>query len=154
MITVRRVTLADLDDVMAMLERHIAACSVEYPKPDRDTLTRSVLSSSHYTAPIALLVAEGADGGLAGCAAAVVSRCLWSPTLVAQIVILLVEPEHRGRGRAFLALLNAVEKWAAEKECRQITFTLSSGIDDERTARALSKRGYVRTGIDTVKYLP
>lgn len=151
MASVRRATLEDLDGVVSMLRRHIQSCSNSFPAPDRDCLAQTIMSSFHHTSPMLGLVAyEGSE--LTGIACAVSSRYLWAPQMQAEIRLVYVSPDHRA-GRAFLLLMDAIEGWAKEKNCIEISFALASGLNDEKTAACLEKRGFKRIGIDMVKAL-
>lgn len=146
---IRRAHAGDVDRIMAILERHIAACRNWYPAPDREAVAATVLSAWHPSAPLVVLVAER-DGEIAGLACAVASRYLWAEPMQAEIRLVVVEPEHRG-GPGFARLLAGVEDWAVGKGAVHLSFTLASGIADEETATCLEKRGWVRSGVDMVK---
>ncbi|MBF0094813.1 MAG: hypothetical protein HQL34_09745 [Alphaproteobacteria bacterium] len=152
MTIIRRATLDDLDAILAMLEDHIAACGNDYPQPERTVVAQTILSSFHHTAPLVVFLAES-DGTLTGIACAVASSYLWAKLIQTEIRLVLVDPAHRG-GPTFLRLVKVVRNWAEEKKSVQITFTLASGIDDERIAQTLERLGWKRTGIDMVRDLP
>lgn len=146
---IRRATPEDLDAIVTELTRHIAACKVHYPAPDKAAVAQTILSSFHHTAPMVVFVSEH-DGQLTGLACAVVSRYLWSPQVQCEIRLVYVAPEHRG-GTTFSRLMQAVESWAKEKGAAEMSFTLSTGVNDEATAACLGKRGWERSGVDMVK---
>lgn len=148
---IRRATPQDIDAIMAELSRHIAACKVHYPAPDKAAVAQTILSSFHHTAPMVVFVAEH-DGALTGLACAVVSRYLWAPQVQCEIRLVYVAPEHRG-GTMFAQLMQAVEAWAKDKGAAEMSFTLSTGIDDDATAACLGKRGWERAGVDMVRTL-
>lgn len=149
MVSVRRATLEDLDGIVSMLRRHILSCPNSFPAPERECVAQTILSSFHHTSPMAVFLSyEGSD--ITGISCSVSSRYLWAPQMQAEIRLVYVSPDHRG-GRAFLLLMGAVEAWAKEKNCIEISFALASGLNDEKTAACLEKRGFKRIGIDMVK---
>lgn len=149
---IRRASHGDEKQLVELLEGHISSCGNDYPMPDKMGVFWTIHSSFHKSSPILLNLAFSDDGELIGCACCTSSRRLWTTKYQAQIIIVYVRPDHRG-STAFIRLMREIEKWAQEKECTDITFTLASGIDDEKTVRCIDKLGYKRTGIDTVKSL-
>ena len=145
----RRATLEDIDGIMAELSRHIAACKVHYPAPDKAAVAQTILSSFHHTSPMVVFVSEH-EGRVIGLACAVASRYLWAQEVQAEIRLVYVAPEHRG-GSAFARLMGAVGTWAKDKGAAEQSFTLSTGIDDDATAACLEKRGWKQVGVDLVK---
>ena len=148
---IRRATVEDIDAIMAHLSQHIGSCKVRYPDPDKQSVAQTILSSFHHTSPKAVFVAE-CGGEVVGLAHVSASVYPFAPIVNGFIWLVYVAPEHRG-GRAFASLMNAVYAWAAEKQCHNLSWTLSAGIDDEGIAACLEKRGWNRVGIDLVKGL-
>lgn len=146
---VRRAEPKDIDAILRELERHVQACCNDYPAPERDVVTYTVLSAFHHTSPTVVFVAYDGDE-LTGIACAVSGPYLWAKETQAEIRLIYVTPERRG-GFTFSRLLHAVEQWCDEKKARKVSFTLASGIGDEETALCLERRGWKRTGIDMVK---
>lgn len=56
-------------------------------------------------------------------------------------LILYVKPEHRG-GTAAPRLIKAYEKWARENGVTEIQIGVSTGVQEERTARLFEKLGF------------
>ncbi len=151
MLTIRRANLADVENIVLHLNKHIQSCKNYYPGAEKEAVALTVHSSYHHTSPMLTLLCLK-DDQIIGIASVVASRYLWANKMQAEIRLVYVDPCHRG-GRAFHYMMRDIEKWCIEKQCDQISFSIATGNDDENIANMLTHHGWGRDGIGLVKRL-
>jgi len=87
-----------------------------------------------------LFVAED-DNKIIGVFAGVAHEHFFGNHLVSSDLILYVDPEHRG-GSAAPRLIKAYEEWAKKIGAKDITIGVSTGVQEERTAKLFEKLGF------------
>ena len=99
------------------------------------------------------LVAQDAQGRVAGGLLAVLERHIFSPQVTASIMHFDVLPEKRAGGYA-VRLIRAFEQWCQNRQIAEIAFGINS-VDDEaeiqRLGRFARKLGYRKMGESYVK---
>jgi len=96
-----------------------------------------------------ILVAE-AEGKMVGMMAFFVAEHFFGGDMFASDMVFYVAPEHRG-GSAFFRLLAAFEAWATDLGAKELVLGTSTGVNHERTVKALEHVGYVQFSTGLLK---
>lgn len=146
---------ADIPEMMAM-GRALHAESPRY----------SVLSYSDYKVEqmlqrciVGTLVTEPAGGAfvavkhgrLVGGIVGFITELFFSYEKIASDHTFYIVPEERGKGRAAVLLVQALEEWAAAQGAVDIVVGTSTRIEPEATASFYEKLGYQRYGYVMMK---
>nr|WP_236589997.1 GNAT family N-acetyltransferase [Ramlibacter aurantiacus] len=117
---------------------------------DEARVVRSLQAALQRPDRYVCLVAEAADGQLAGWLLAVLERHVFSDQLVASVMHYGVPPERRMGGWG-VRLMKAFELWAASRQVEEIAFSVNSGHDTERIGAFARRLGYGAVGENFVK---
>lgn len=74
-----------------------------------------------------------------------VSPMPWSPALIAIDNILYIKPEHRGRILG-VRLIKAYEEWAIGMGAKQVSISIASGLNEDKTCKLYERLGYHSVG--------
>lgn len=141
MAEVRRATAADVDALVEM-GRAMHAESPRYRDKtfSADKLRQLAAHLSAHPEQGAVLVAAGPDGAV-GMFVGILGERWFGTDRYATDLAVYVKPEHRGTS-AFLRLVRAAERWAAECGVEEIDLGVSTGTDTEHTVHAYQRLGY------------
>lgn len=89
--------------------------------------------------------AHTSEGELAGVLFASLSDVFFGSAVIAREDTFYVSPEHRGNGAAF-DLVHRFLVWGQEKGAARAVITASTGVDDAKVTRFLSKVGFQPAG--------
>lgn len=141
MVTARRATLADFDDIVRMLRVHHRVSKSERFAPFDETRARATLVG--LATGGLLLVAEQA-GRIVGSLGAFVGQDHWcSPVKMAVELWWWVDPESRGSGagREMAKTLNA---WAKDSGAAFLTMTATDATDGAAVGEMYRRQGFER----------
>jgi GNAT superfamily N-acetyltransferase len=144
--TIRFACSGDISELIE-LGRRVKADTRFAPWPfDEQRVRRSL---EHVLAPgqerYGALIAQSSSGAIVGGLLGVIERPMFTESLVANVMLFLVLPEHRMGGHA-VQLLRAFEKWAKNRGVVEIVFGVNSGCDFERVGRFAQRMGYRKIG--------
>jgi len=149
---VRPAMLSDLPQILGLGERMHRESRTQYPPIDPAVAERTLGIIVAHPEKLLALVAEGADGQLAGFLTAFISESAFSTELCAIHDIFFVAPERRGSKAASL-LVDGFREWARARGCRQAMIAVHTGLNVERTGRFYEKKGFTHIGGVYMGYL-
>lgn len=137
---IRPATTEDLDAMLA-LGRHMHGESprfslLRYDETKVETLLYTALGDPAYF----LMVAEQKDGDIVGGFLGFAATMWFSPDEVASDLALFIEQDRRG-SMAAVVLVRAFVAWARERQVKQISLGISTGIKAEETAKLYAALG-------------
>lgn len=143
------IRLATTDDVPSLIglgkrvqpQTRFAGVPVSDERVTRSLKTLINDRSGRYV----FLVADSADGSLAGSLIGVLERHIFNDRPTASVMYFIVLPEQRMGGHA-VRLLRAFERWAKNRGVAEIVFGINSGGDFERVGRFAKRMGYRQIG--------
>jgi hypothetical protein len=149
--TLRRVRPDDLAEVYRLVDEWVKTCPVENPPPDMEMLAMATEEASK-SPDFMGLVSDAGDGTLNGLAVYYRQPYLWAKALQCVLLLIYVEdgPE---KAKISKEMLDIFERDAKMSNCREISFTFSSGHRVEESLRLFRMRGYEQIGVDLRKVL-
>ncbi|MCF8054286.1 MAG: GNAT family N-acetyltransferase [Deltaproteobacteria bacterium] len=145
-----KIRFATLNDVPAIAElgRDIyaearASSHMLYDENKLAEQTKVVLGTRVST--VCILLAEDSERKIVGIFAGYVNDYFYSETKVAANYIFYVRPEYRHQSIG-LKLLTTFRKWAENRGAKEISISITSGTELERTDTNLKKLGFEYTG--------
>lgn len=98
------------------------------------------------------LLAEEAGGRIAGFLSGHVTEYFFSRARIAMSHLFHLTPEHR-EGAAAGILLQGLRSWAEERDCRELSLSLTSGIDIGPPEKRILEAGFAFTGGNYIQWL-
>jgi hypothetical protein len=149
--TLRRVRPDDLAEVYRLVEDMVRETPVDYPPPDMEMLAMATEEASR-SPDFMGLVSDAGDGKLNGIAVYYRQPYLWAKALQCVLLFIYVE-DGPDKGNISKAMFGIVEEDAKLSNCREISFTFSSGRREDLASRMLRTLGYEQIGVDFRKVL-
>lgn len=144
-------TAADLPQVYALAERAYLEARYNRHPLRKEKFARLAELAENQPDSVVLLVAEN-GGKLVGFMCGIVTEHYFADMVYATNLALYVTPEARG-SHACLNLLRLFEQEARARGASEIMLGVTSGVQQERTARLYNALGYETVGALTVKYI-
>ena len=148
------IRFATLNDIPALVEggrrmhQHTRFKSFVYD-PSRVATTFSHLIGLGQGKYV-VMVAEDAQGGIAGALVAVLEQHIFSAQLTASVMHYDVLPEKRMGGHG-VRLLKAFERWCANRKVVEINLGINSLTEMDSVGRFVRRMGYGKVGENFVK---
>lgn len=140
-----RLIPADLEDVCDLLRAGHAESRYR-GRPYDEARARAVLQVFLSNPGTFARGVRGDDGRIGGVMLGEISQPLWwSRERVANMAVLYVRPDVRGR--AGVRLVRAFVRWASASKVRRIILGLTSGIDEARAGRLFERLGFAARGV-------
>ncbi len=98
------------------------------------------------------LLAEETGGKIAGVLSGHVTEYFFSRARIAMSHMFHLTPEHR-EGAAARILLQAFRSWAAQRDCRELSLSLTSGIDTGPLEKQILEAGFAFAGGNYIHWL-
>jgi GNAT superfamily N-acetyltransferase len=138
---VRWMTIEDLPIAIAMGEAMHKESYYKHFDYDPMKLQKLWELSEAHQGFYGKFVAENSDGKIVGMFVGMCAEHYFGHDKIATDLLLYVTPEARG-GSAAPRLVKAYEKWARESGAKEIHVGVSTGVNEDRTARLYEKLGF------------
>jgi hypothetical protein len=143
---IRKATAADFPDVFRLFyEAWEENPGMDWPAPEPVCVAQMV-EASLLSPQVIILIHACEDGSVDGILYGYVQQFVWAKELQAVLVLLRVSEDASssvadGLTEGFHAIVDPLG-------VREVSFTMSSGIEEGLFVRRMRKHGYVRIGVD------
>jgi len=138
---IRFATKEDVDTVLALgREMHAESRFAHYPLNDEKAVStiHGMIANPHKAC---LLLAQRADGKIAGMLAAYMSEFFFCDAIAVQDRWFYVLPQYRGSSAA-VKLIIALRQWAESKKVNELCINMSVAVEMERFNKLMTHMGF------------